>query len=404
MKYRFILLVFLPLVLSAQYYHKTDFGLQSGLPESDINDILQTKDGYLWILGQSTLTKYDGKNFSHVAFPEATNPTKMIEGPDGEIEFCDFSNLYSYKNGKIQIFRIDTAITHSEISALDINWHSVFDVFGNRWVFKPTLFCLNRNGTFVGKDKNGFPNDSLVFRELNGKVRYERIGLDNMGRCWVQLKNGFCYFDGEKWNSVKTGNYQDGIAGVYADKQGRFWIQYRKSPFIEIQNGVLKNDIDFKKYFDFESNGFISLSEDRQGNLFFLRSNILLKLSKNGKTEKQLFQQSYARVVFDSLGTVVLIADDHFAILKNNAEKKIADFGYYFGTVPDLLIDRENNYWFLVQRKLQQFSLINIGYRSFDDFKYVNCTEENFKSRGIFPMLTYVDKKGRVYFRSVVFS
>ncbi|MCP9290808.1 sensor histidine kinase [Gracilimonas sediminicola] len=45
-------------------YVVTQFGLNEGLPQSSVNDIIQTKDGYLWMATYGGLVRFDGNSFT----------------------------------------------------------------------------------------------------------------------------------------------------------------------------------------------------------------------------------------------------------------------------------------------------------------------------------------------------
>ena len=65
-----------PVVLSpaevAREYHVRTWRHQGGLPDDRVNDVLQTRDGYLWIATRMGLARFDGLKFT--AFNSATVP------------------------------------------------------------------------------------------------------------------------------------------------------------------------------------------------------------------------------------------------------------------------------------------------------------------------------------------
>src|SRR5580698_3388300 len=70
----------------ASSYRRTTFTTEDGLGANVINDILQARDGSLWIATYAGLTRFDGQHFTRVAFPiSATNVHSMAEGPDGDL-------------------------------------------------------------------------------------------------------------------------------------------------------------------------------------------------------------------------------------------------------------------------------------------------------------------------------
>src|SRR5277367_5239876 len=70
----------------ASSYRRTTFTTEDGLGANVINDILQTRDGFLWIATYAGLTRFDGQHFTQVASPTlSTNVHSMAEGPDGDL-------------------------------------------------------------------------------------------------------------------------------------------------------------------------------------------------------------------------------------------------------------------------------------------------------------------------------
>lgn len=70
----------------ASSYRRTTFTTEDGLGGNVINDILQTRDGFLWIATYAGLTRFDGQHFTTVPFLKLIlNVHSMAEGPDGDL-------------------------------------------------------------------------------------------------------------------------------------------------------------------------------------------------------------------------------------------------------------------------------------------------------------------------------
>jgi len=70
----------------ASSYRRTTFTTEDGLAANVINDILQTRDGFLWIATYAGLTRFDGQRFTPVSFPKLViNVYSMAEGSDGDL-------------------------------------------------------------------------------------------------------------------------------------------------------------------------------------------------------------------------------------------------------------------------------------------------------------------------------
>ncbi len=405
MKFRLIPLLFLfPFFLFSQSFHRTAFGLENGLPESEVKKMLQTDDGYLWFLGRSTLTQYDGKNFQHYSFPVMNNPTDLLEGKNGEIEFCDNDRFFIVGNGSVKVKVIDTAVVHGKPEEIDLAFYSVFDHYGNRWFFDKSLFCINSEGTFLWNKKGGFPFDSMLYVMQVRSQSRNNLGKDNLGRCWIQLKNGLAVFDGKKWNRIEIDDFPGTMRSVYFDLKGRIWIKGSDAnQLFEYVNGKPSHDLDYAKFSDVSTSFSPTISEDKKGNLYFIDDKLLLVLQTDGKIKSNRLSSDYFNVQIDSSGNILLVGLHQLSLFESGIEKVIYRFSTSSST-PELLIDRENDYWFLVNEKLQQFSISVLNYTGYEDFHYKNCTKENFTNRGISPMIALLDKRGRIFYRAVVFA
>ena len=56
-----------------------NFGKEHGLPDDDVRDIMQTRDGYLWVLTQEGLARFDGSGFT--VFDRANSPEFQSDDP-----------------------------------------------------------------------------------------------------------------------------------------------------------------------------------------------------------------------------------------------------------------------------------------------------------------------------------
>src|ERR1700721_1971337 len=69
----------------ASSYRRTTFTTEDGLGANVVNDILQARDGSLWIATYAGLTRFDGQHFTQVDFPLAPSVNSIAEGPDGDL-------------------------------------------------------------------------------------------------------------------------------------------------------------------------------------------------------------------------------------------------------------------------------------------------------------------------------
>ena len=79
----------------ASRYRRTTFTREDGLGANVVNDILQARDGFLWIATYAGLTRFDGQHFTQVVSSGLNvNVHSMAEGPDGDLWLGTDSGLF----------------------------------------------------------------------------------------------------------------------------------------------------------------------------------------------------------------------------------------------------------------------------------------------------------------------
>ena len=86
------------------YVHET-WTMEDGLPSNTIRDIVQTRDGYLWLATHGGLVRFDGVRFE--TFDAANTPAlqtsllvQLLEGHDGTLwNGSDGGGLVRYRDG-----------------------------------------------------------------------------------------------------------------------------------------------------------------------------------------------------------------------------------------------------------------------------------------------------------------
>jgi ligand-binding sensor domain-containing protein len=66
---------------SASSYRRTTFTTEDGLAANVINDILQTRDGSLWIATYNGLTRFDGKHSLMCLSPNCSSTSTLLAVP-----------------------------------------------------------------------------------------------------------------------------------------------------------------------------------------------------------------------------------------------------------------------------------------------------------------------------------
>jgi len=69
-------------------YIRKNFTVEDGLLSNNVNAVLQTRDGFLWIGTQDGLLRFDGRHFTPIEFLPQASPilvSALAEAPDGAL-------------------------------------------------------------------------------------------------------------------------------------------------------------------------------------------------------------------------------------------------------------------------------------------------------------------------------
>ena len=115
---------------------KRTFDRRSGLPSSWINDVIQTRDDYVWLATDNGVTRYDGFNFK-VFNPANTpqlpfNETRVLyEGRDGSLWIGTTGGLTQYKPGRPGTFEEVPTLTDIRPKSNVHLWNFVYPIAGS---------------------------------------------------------------------------------------------------------------------------------------------------------------------------------------------------------------------------------------------------------------------------------
>jgi len=197
-----------------QYVHNV-WTFQSGLPADVINDVLQTRDGYIWLGTSAGLFRFDGVTFTEVA----TNPddknthepiNRLYQTHDGSLWIGTPSGgLRILKDGKIFKYDSKTGFFNTGING----------------------FLETRAGHFLVATNIGiFLYQERKFELITLDDNFIRsIDEDSDGRIWAATVNGVQIFDDNGKTKPAITMLRDGlpypsVITVFADREGNMWV------------------------------------------------------------------------------------------------------------------------------------------------------------------------------------
>lgn len=194
---------FLYIPLEAQSFDFDDYvisnwGLEEGLPQSSVNDIIQSKNGYIWLATFGGLVRFDGLNFTTfdrsnskgmrsdriLHLHESTDGSIWLSTEDGFIRYLD-NNFRSYvlKQDDDQIqspLTIDEdgtgtlwLSTNSNIFKFESDSFRVVEVSTNKINAEKALY--NNDGAILTYDRQ-------VYKTLGDSI-YKVIDLQDPCEC-----------------------------------------------------------------------------------------------------------------------------------------------------------------------------------------------------------------------------
>jgi ligand-binding sensor domain-containing protein/signal transduction histidine kinase len=185
-----------------------------GLPQTSVQAIARTSDGYLWVGTQEGLARFDGIRFT-------------VFDKDNEPAFSTnfISALYVDSTARLWIG------TESGIAMLE---KGHFIAFSNAQLDHTTVRSIIQDKVghiWVGTDNGLFEIDGgrvLAFDVANGlpDTRVRALRMDRQGVLWAGTGKGLARFDGKRFTTVPltAGDAGAPVMAMHEDDDGTFWV------------------------------------------------------------------------------------------------------------------------------------------------------------------------------------
>ncbi|MFY0683878.1 MAG: hypothetical protein JXR20_04945 [Balneola sp.] len=286
--------------LNSEDYVVTQFGLNEGLPQSSVNDIIQTKDGYIWLATYGGLVRFDGNRFqtynrSNTAGMKYDRVVSVFEDSNNNIWAASEQGVVRLTKGKATSYSID-----KRTSSTSAGWiHE--DKEGRIWGSLNENFYLLKNNQFerqillqadekklqkISRDTTGtlLFTDRIIAKSykdtlykvlgLNEKIESRVINLiknpKKPGAFFIGTSNdGILKLEDNKVTLLgkNLGLISKDLVGFYKDRKERLWVYSYEGALINDGSQfqpfrINKDDQDL----DFQIR---SMLEDNEGNLWF---------------------------------------------------------------------------------------------------------------------------------------
>src|ERR1017187_504108 len=272
-----------------QYGHDT-WTPQSGLPGEAVYQILQTRDGYLWLRTSAGLVRFDGARFVTI-FPRVAGkiveePIRaMAQGADGDLLVRSTSRTLIYNDGTFRDYRAPAPLPDGDIRLLfESKRHEVFvgsDDFiylienggakmlrrGTGWIYS---FLENADGAVWIGGSDG------VTTWQRGRVGRLDVGFGNNGvtallpdtgdRVWGGALNGLYEMDrGALAARLVVPGFRGVVNAIVKDRAGSLWVATDATGVMRLTGGQVSS---FQSRDGLSDSRVLSLFEDREGSLW----------------------------------------------------------------------------------------------------------------------------------------
>ena len=251
---------------AADYLSHT-FTTADGLPSNVVNDVLQTRDGFLIVGAATGVFRFDGHRFAEMNSdpPKEIIARSLAEGPDGDLWVATRFGVYRFPHAEIDQRSQTLSVFHLGQGAADSVRCLRFTHAGVLWAGTPYgLF-------YFAKDH---------FQQAAAGLTVIRIEEARNGHLLVATTHGFFEWDGYRVIEhpeipAALGIHAEDVFHVLQDRSGVTWYCTIKGIFRQSGGSV-------KRFLPDQAggrNGALRAYEDAAGNVWFLTAAGLFRAS-----------------------------------------------------------------------------------------------------------------------------
>lgn len=249
----------------ASSYLRTHFATEAGLPGSVVGQVVQTPDGFLWmIINGIDVARFDGKNF-HL-FANTPPVWSLAVGPDGDL----------WIGGLQHLTRIHSSRLNQSTFAESTIYHP-----GPGKASDVSFLRFARNGVlWVGTSAGLFRYDGNQFIPLGPRSLIRNIIETPDGNLLVISNDGFMEIKGTEVVrhpelTTQLGVDDNGLFHVLKDRRGNTWYCTGKGVARETGGRIEKLE-------PWEQGGALRAFEDAQGNIWIQKAVGLYRATATG--------------------------------------------------------------------------------------------------------------------------
>lgn len=193
---------------------------EEGLPQNTVNQVLQTRDGYLWIATEEGLARFDGVRFSiydkdNTSAFTGNSIRHLYEDRAGTLWCATPRQLLRRENGQfVDLSKADNLPADAEFTAFYEDHENTL------WIASSKGLVRFRDGKFT----------TFTARDGLAGELVESVVADARNTLWVGTTRGLSQLRGDRFTSYKVedGLSHNDVRALCADRDGGLWIGTRE--------------------------------------------------------------------------------------------------------------------------------------------------------------------------------
>jgi len=192
------------------------FSASDGLEDNNIRRIYEDKQKNIWIVGEKTIFKYDGRKFQKFPLGNITDsPLAIHQDLSGNIIFV-YPQMVAKYDRERNIFLYQNETLTSPFNNIMVR-SSILDNMGNIW------FATNDGA--VKYDEKQF----IIYTTENGLLINDIMDIkeDRWGNLWFATwGGGVAFYNGESFQTITTkdGLIHNNVRAISDDEKGSLWF------------------------------------------------------------------------------------------------------------------------------------------------------------------------------------
>ncbi len=345
----FFILLFNRININAQNYHFNNYSVKDGLAQSQVNSVIQDKNGYLWIGTDAGVSSFDGIKFINYTSKNglAINAVRIIK------EFSNGMLWFGHNDGGISRLN-NNKFEKIVIDSIEADITDIFeDKYGKIWIG-----TLNYGVFLISNPKE--PNINKL------KIKHFEAGKNGLGNYVFQImqtSKGTLYFVSDtlrtfnyktqKFNkfTYKNLSYYFQITTMYEDSKKNLWFGTYNGGLYTIKEN--EQVITYKAKDGLAGNWITTITEDDNNRIWIGTWGSGISVLENNKFKtfnltNGLNDLKIKSITKDVEGNILIGTNEHgLNIFKG---EQFVTFNQEHGILGKniwaILQDSENNYWF----------------------------------------------------------